>query len=206
MTEYTTLQFDDITRPGIVTNFLDTPIGSWISEGDTWLAGGAVRRAITGEQMEDADYDLFFWDEARMDAVQEVAENRDRYDVVYVCDEGELVTIKDRQSLPVDMTIQLIGIDFFDSATDVIESFDFTISMAVVDGDEVLTTEQAIEDMADRTLRINKVTYPVATARRFGKYRDQGYQLDDTTIQGFVDSVFWATATGDINWSVYAID
>lgn len=136
-----------------------------------WLAGGAIRRTLIKQPL-DSDFDFFFqsqeamseWEEALPPTMKLVRETEHHKHW-----RGTL----EGSDLPVD--VQAIRFRFYRSAEDVINSFDYTITMFALEGDYLVTTPEALWDLGRRKLAIHKVTYPVATLRRMIKYTKQGF-------------------------------
>lgn len=138
---------------------------------DAWCAGGAIRRTLIGQPL-DSDFDFFFRSAEHLDAWEKGLPGS-----VSLVRETEhhkhwRGTVGD-SALPVD--IQAIRFRFYDSAEAVIDSFDYTITQFALDGDQLVTTPQALWDLGRKKLAVHKVTYPVATMRRLLKYTRQGF-------------------------------
>lgn len=154
--------------------------------GDAWCAGGAVRRTIAGLSL-DSDFDFFFRDADHMakwegqlpsslQLLRETAHHKHWRGPITGSD------------APVD--VQAIKFRFYNSAEDVIDSFDYTITMFALDGSQLVTTPEALWDLGRKRLAVHKVTYPVATMRRMLKYGKQGF----TACSGCMAELFRATA------------
>lgn len=152
-----------------------------------WIAGGAVRRTLIGMSL-DSDFDFFFRNEnelekfeaelpATLKLVRETVHHKHWRGVV----EGS--------DLPID--VQAIKFKWYDTAEDVIRSFDYTITMFALDDSELVTTPDALWDLGRKKLALNQVTYPVATMRRMLKYTRQGF----TACAGCMADLFVRTAT-----------
>lgn len=151
-----------------------------------WIAGGAVRRTLASQPL-DSDFDFFFRD---ADAL--AAWEADLPETLSLVRETEHHKhwhgILPGSDLPVD--VQAIRFRFYDNAADVIDSFDYTITMFALDGDDLVTTPEALWDLGRKRLAIHRVTYPVATMRRMLKYTKQGL----TACQGCMATLFRETA------------
>ncbi len=154
--------------------------------GGAWMAGGAIRRTLIGHSL-DSDFDFFFksaealaaWEAglpSGLTLVRETEHHKHWRGTIAGSD------------LPVD--IQAIRFRFYESAEEVISSFDYTVTMFVLDGDDLVTTPYALWDLGRRKLAINKITYPVATMRRLLKYTKQGF----TACAGCLQSILTETA------------
>ncbi len=153
-----------------------------LSTAGVWLGGGAIRRSLL-DMPQDSDYDFFFKDEnsflvwqnsmpPTMKITKETAHH-----IQY---EGVLFEDAD------PVVIQGIYFKFYQTPKDVIDSFDFTITQFVLDGDTLITTAEALWDTANKRLAINKITYPVATMRRLLKYTKQGFYACNGCLQDVI--------------------
>ena len=94
----------------------------------TWLAGGALRAALRGDDDEIVDYDMFF--RSLLDAAKvEVELEALGAETIFKCPEGKLTTMKYK-----DMKIQLITEFFYATMSDCINSFDINASRFITDG------------------------------------------------------------------------
>lgn len=90
--------------------------------------------------------------------------------------------------MPID--VQAIRFRFYESAEQVIDSFDYTVTMFVLDDNDLVTTPYALWDLGRRKLAVHRITYPVATMRRLLKYTKQGF----TACAGCLQSILKQTA------------
>lgn len=138
-----------------------------------WCAGGAIRRTLIKQPL-DSDFDFFFrsadqlaeWEQALPSTLALVRETEHH--------KSWKGTLGD-SAIPVE--IQAIRFRYYESASEVIDSFDYTITQFALDGDNLITTPEALWDLGRRKLAIHKVTYPVATMRRMLKYSTQGFTV-----------------------------
>lgn len=136
-----------------------------------WCAGGAIRRTIIKQPLS-SDFDFFFrsaeqladWEKALPSTLSLVRETEHHKHWKGTIGES---------AIPVE--IQAIRFRYYESAADVIDSFDYTITQFALDGDKLVTTPEALWDLGRKKLAIHKVTYPVATMRRMLKYATQGF-------------------------------
>lgn len=152
-----------------------------------WCAGGAIRRTLIKQPLS-SDFDFFFrsaeqladWEKAlplTLSLVRESEHHKHWKGVI-----GE-------SAIPVE--IQAIRFRYYESATEVIDSFDYTITQFALDGEKLVTTPEALWDLGRKKLAIHKVTYPVATMRRMLKYASQGF----TACGGCMATLLRETAT-----------
>lgn len=133
-----------------------------------WLAGGAIRCLFSGETIQ--DYDLFFKNEQ---VLKQTIEKLDilKAKLVFKCPKGELYTYRIN-----DMKIQLITKRFYESAKELIDTFDFTICQFSFDTETVEIGDNSIHHLIKKELHVNKLEYPVATMNRLVKYSKKGYK------------------------------
>lgn len=144
---------------------------------DCWIAGGAVRSMVAGLPLT-SDVDFFFKSEAAY--------------LAFVRDfGGDNVTKSNFHSTftrrigEKDYLIQAVCIRYFDSAEDVIDSFDYTICQFALDGNDIVVGPYSLWDLARKRLVVHKVTYGAASVRRMLKYAKQGF----TACQGCITAL-----------------
>lgn len=154
--------------------------------GGAWMAGGAIRRTLIGHAL-DSDFDFFFksaealaeWEGGLPSGLRLIRETEHHKHW-----RGTIAG----SDLPID--VQAIRFRFYETAEDVINSFDYTVTMFVLDDDDMVTTPYALWDLGSRKLAVHKITYPVATMRRLLKYTKQGF----TACAGCLQSILKETA------------
>lgn len=154
--------------------------------GGAWMAGGAIRRTLIGQAL-DSDFDFFFksaealadWESGLPSGLKLVRETEHHKHW-----RGTIAG----SDLPID--VQAIRFRFYENAEQVIDSFDYTVTMFVLDGDDMVTTPYALWDLGRRKLAVHKISYPVATMRRLLKYTKQGF----TACAGCLQSILKETA------------
>lgn len=184
MTYFKTDFHDFCERSGCNTEDVDRVVKA-IGKG-SWLAGGAIRRTLIGHSM-DSDFDFFFssadalseWEKRLPTSFKLVRETEHHKHWSGTIEGSEL---------PID--VQAIRFRFYSSAEQVIDSFDYTLTMFALDGDTLVTTPYALWDLGRKKLAIHKITYPVATMRRLLKYTKQGF----TACSGCLQSILKETA------------
>jgi len=155
--------------------------------GGAWMAGGAIRRTLIGQAL-DSDFDFFFksadaladWESGLPSGLKLVRETEHHKHW-----RGTIAG----SDLPID--VQAIRFRFYENAEQVIDSFDYTVTMFVLDGDDMVTTPYALWDLGRRKLAVHKISYPVATMRRLLKYTKQGF----TACAGCLQSILKETAS-----------
>lgn len=143
-----------------------------LSASGPWMAGGALRRTLLGE-MPDSDFDFFFRDEAQLTAFAADLEGRGFTKVKETPHHLQYRGAAGPSSLPRD--IQLIRFKFYRAASEVIDSFDYTICQFAFDGTTLTVGDYSLWDLGRKRLAVHKITYPVASMRRLIKYQKQGF-------------------------------
>lgn len=151
-----------------------------------WLAGGALRRTLMGQEP-DSDFDFFFRDAEQLSTFTTSLETKGLSKLKetehHVHYRGQVGASK----LPRD--IQCIRFKFYKDAAAVIDSFDFTICQFAFDGEHLITGEFSLWDLGRKKLAVHKITYPVSTMRRLLKYTNQGF----TACNGALQTILRAT-------------
>lgn len=172
--------------------------------GGPWIAGGAVVKWINGQEATPSDIDVFFHNEHQFLNTcfhMETLGYRQIYDTPNAktyrmtgthTDSGDpLVLIGDeilqlKASLRyIGPQVQLIKKRYFSSANEVIESFDLTCCQFATDGNQIVRGKDAVKDMRDKTLHVNKWTPGIL--KRIAKYYAYGYTPDKETISRLLD-------------------
>lgn len=136
-----------------------------------FVAGGAITSVFTAQPVNDAD--IYFKSRA---AFEEAVFQS--YEEGFWCVDASkrAVTFSDNQTY----IYQLMHFDFFPTAQDIFNAFDFTINMAALDLDtgEFTFHDDFLKHNSQRFLRFNKGTrYPLASATRVLKYQQRGYTI-----------------------------
>lgn len=88
--------------------------------------------------------------------------------------QGSLTTLKKE-----GLKVQLITFKFYNSIIEVLNSFDFTVTMGGLSSTNIYLTKYFIQDMNKKYLRINRLTYPSSTLNRIYKYKLKGFYTVD---------------------------
>ncbi len=95
----------------------------WEDKKTVWLAGGAIRRTILNNSLDEADFDFFFMNDEALQAFEldleddefiKVSENEKNITYTKVLEDGTKIKL------------QCIFFQFYNSIEDVLDSFDFT--------------------------------------------------------------------------------
>jgi hypothetical protein len=149
-----------------------------------WLAGGSIRRTLSSLPLDEGDFDIFFKDEDQYNTFKPFF--TDGPIKLPKSPNSETYSLHKNDK---DYKIQLINTYYFKSATDLLESFDFTICQFATDLNNVLFNPLSLIDITSRRLVVNKIMYPVASMRRVIKYSKQGYYMCEGALQEFLKEV-----------------
>jgi len=139
------------------------------------LAGGAGRRFF-GTSDND-DYDLFVIpDKIEKDKTKDFLEGALLilgFDKKFQCEKDEL-----RSFVREDVKVQLIDINgiTYSSPQDLINSFDINAGRFAYHKKKLIFDKAALRDVHRKHISLNKLTYPIATLKRIGRYAGKGYK------------------------------
>lgn len=155
-----------------------------------WLAGGAVRRIISGQKL-DSDYDLFFTSLENLELFWAGIEKDKNIKITKeISSEHNVTLILDCKEYEIEnLKLQLIKIEFYSSLEEVLRSFDYTLCQFGLDGNKLVCGETSLWDLGRKRIVINTITYPVASLRRLLKYTSQGYYACQGCLVGLLSSV-----------------
>lgn len=178
------------------------PILKFLIPGKTCLAGGALRTLIDSDE-EIIDFDLFFINgtESSIIALKTMLLSEGA-DEIFVCPEGFLHTYK------LDgMKIQIITPRIYESAEDIIDSFDLDACRCVYDGEVITTDKMFIKNVMTKQLTVFNVTYPIPTFKRINKYKNKGYKIHNAIVE-YTRQLMFETEriVSQQNWDKYQID
>ena len=72
--------------------------------------------------------------------------------------------------------VQVIRAKYYDmKTTELIDSFDFTLTMAMITSDGLKVGPNFFEALATKHIRVNKITFPLSSLERMQKYIKKGY-------------------------------
>jgi len=152
-----------------------------------WVAGGALRRMISGQEPE-SDFDFFFRNPDQMKDFESDLVGRG---LNKIRETEHHVHYKGRVGeSSVERNVQCIRFKYYEDAPAVIDSFDFTICQFAYDGSKLIVGDHSLWDLGRKRLAIHRITYPVATMRRLLKYGRQGF----VACNGCLQSILTRTA------------
>lgn len=179
-----------------VNKLIGEEIGTALEKVGAIIAGGAVLSQFTHSEVNDVDV-YFPSREALTTAFLDITTN---WTSVYLGHTDKSITLKDRDT---GATVQFIYFDYFKTAEEVFEAFDFTVCMAAIElkedqEPELVMHPKFLSDVASRTLHFNNGTrYPYVSLVRTRKYAEKGFEIG----KGNLLAIGAACATRPItNW------
>lgn len=138
-----------------------------------FIAGGAILSAFTNTDINDVDVYFRSYEDMKS-AFLEVTQN---WDNVYLSHTDKSITLVDKDTSKV---VQFIYFDYFNTAQEIFDCFDFTVCMAAIDleAETLILDDRFLVDVASRSIHFNNGTrYPYVSLIRTRKYRDKGYRI-----------------------------
>lgn len=135
-----------------------------------FLAGGAITSVFTHTEIN--DYDIYFHSQ------------QDVYNFMTESGSGMWLVSESDKSFTLkfcDNVVQAIFFRYFNEASEIFDSFDFTVCMGAYDfeKEEFVFHEDFMKDNVSRRLVFNnKTAFPIISALRIAKYKDKGYSID----------------------------
>lgn len=158
----------------------------------TYLAGGSLRRLISGEGFDGKeDFDLFFKDEESINLFW--AQNESVLETVYETDKNTSVIYRPPDK-EYSLRIQVIHFLYYQSLEEIINSFDFTVCQFATDGQEIVCGKTSLDDLLHKRLVVNRITYPTSSIFRLAKYMQSGYGVTHLEIH----SILLSNAVGEL--------
>ncbi|MDJ1139647.1 hypothetical protein [Marinicella marina] len=150
------------------------------------IAGGAARSVHTKEEVNDVDVFLVGCSDFKERKEMAISALKANAELVFQCPEGLLYSFRTESGLK----IQLISKRNYSDVSDLFQSFDFTLcQFAFLHSDcSSIWNQDAAQDVTQKELKINKITYPVASLKRMSKYISYGYKpSQDFYLQMFTE-------------------
>jgi hypothetical protein len=151
-----------------------------------WLAGGALRRILTGDSLDDGDFDYFFKNSGQQ---QLFHEQLIRKGAKVLRNEDHVTEYEVRMLDAKTMKVQAIKMKYFPTVREMLQDFDYTCCMIAYDGLDIHYGEWTLWDNARKRLVVNKIQYPVASLRRLVKYTSQGYYACQGTMMDIATTI-----------------
>lgn len=148
------------------------PVYKYLNQ-NIYLAGGSLRTVLKCSAEDVNDFDLFF---KNLDEVQPLYDRllKDEWVLTYSCPDGFLYSFKRGKH-----KIQLIcEIEYADIFT-LLNSFDVSACYFGWHERTFYFTREAVRSVFTKNLRVNNVSFPVASLKRLVKYAKKGYSISD---------------------------
>jgi len=165
-----------------------------INEGP-WLAGGSVLSWYNNEPVGDSDFDIFFKDLKQFDQMFGLL-MRNHGSIVFTSENAITINITIDDDIK---KAQLIRKNFYKSALDVIDHFDFTICQLATDGWDIVSGEKTFEHIKEKRIEPHKQPNR-AIIKRLIKYISYGYTPDPKLISEIINNPV------DYDWMFNNID
>ncbi|MEM4994837.1 hypothetical protein WKH56_19945 [Priestia sp. SB1] len=139
-----------------------------------FIAGGTITSLFTNKEINDIDI-YFRCEEDAVGFLVDVWEDKG-YVVSHTKKATQLMMYGDGESI----NIQLIHFNYFNSATEIFERFDFTSCMGCFDfeKEEFILHDDFLKHNAQRVLKFNSATaYPIVSLLRVKKYEEKGFRI-----------------------------
>lgn len=164
------------TRYGLDWAKLQTALNGLppLSTEGPWLAGGALRRLLLGEDPLASDLDFFFRDAGQAREFQEQLRKSPGVEKVAG---GEFAVTYSKPHARRSLKVQAITLRNYSSAADVCDSFDFTICQFATDGTTLTVGDYSLWDLARKRLTVHRISYASSSVRRLLKYASQGFTV-----------------------------
>lgn len=167
-----------------ITDCLEA-IGIKINSLGPWIAGGSVMKTYLGEPL-DTDIDIFFnGTEQFLKAEASMKKNATLVkDTTFSKTYDFTIEHKGKES---KKTVQLIQFIFKEKASEIIDTFDLSVSQIAFDGERIVACDGVLEDIKNKHIRVNvdKISQPGSTLKRFVKYASRGYSLSTEDLDAF---------------------
>ncbi len=140
------------------------------------LAGGSIRTVLECSNEEVSDYDFFF---KTFEVAPKLREKliQDGWENVFSCPEEKLFTYKKGKH-----KLQLICEFEYRDIEHLLGEFDLTGCCGGYHDGAIYFTRPFVRAVFSKKLRIQNVTYPVATIKRLIKYEKKGYNVTQAAI------------------------
>ncbi len=136
-----------------------------------FLAGGSLRTVLKCSVEEVNDFDLFFKTLAEVQPLRDRLE-KDGFEKYYECPDGFLYSYRKGKH-----KIQLICKIEYATPEILLQSFDVSPCLFAWHDKTLYFTREAVRSVFRKRLRVNNVTFPVATLKRLVKYAQKGYSV-----------------------------
>lgn len=198
---YVSDKISDIKERGFQSRILET-MARVLPEGAV-IAGGAVASAMLGEDIA-TDIDIFFTNSLSFEETYQMIDNVtvDTEDAWifkdYKCDKTLDEIKKDWQEIrhvkfthpdPTRKPIQLIKMLWYNDASHVIDSFDFTVCQFALQDEFIIYNSMGMVDLLKKRINIHKLQYPATSLRRLIKYTSKGYYASAEVLMKVAEDI-----------------
>lgn len=157
-----------------VQNILDEDLLQCLKDNGGYIAGGCMTSLVTNKEIN--DYDVYFRDSnALFEAVQTMKDSG--YHLAYISDKS--LSFIDSAG----ETYQFIYYNYYESAEDIFDEFDWTINMCAYDctSESLVMHDDFLLHNSQRYLSFNPGTrFPLLSSLRVQKYKERGYYISKT--------------------------
>lgn len=160
-----------------------------------WLAGGSVLSWYNNEPVGLGDFDIFFKDLKQFDEMFGRL-MRNHATIVYTSENALTLHLTVDDDVK---RIQLIRKNYFQSAEDVINHFDFTICQLATDGWNIVASDKTYEHIREKKIVLSKPASRTLV-KRLIKYVSYGYTPEIELVQTMIDN------PDDYDWQFNNID
>jgi hypothetical protein len=209
MQKVTWTEIQGIANPDNFEKFIDITI-ALPCPNEYWpqyfIAGGLIRRTISGESLEKGDIDLFFKSKADLLNFESQFKSRKtpkatlldtkEHVITYELDIGgtkynDIRGTKYNDIRGTKYKVQLIQMRFFPDVEQLLNSFDYNIAQCAYDPKtkDFYFGNLTLYDIGRNRMAVNKITYPLASLRRLIKYTNAGYYACNGCLQTYLEQV-----------------
>lgn len=174
-----------------------------------WIAGGCVRKMWQNLDWHNRDVDIFFNSRSQFKSFidSKVINTKASNDAISVPIISRIVDniqcyIKHESDNAITYkviihnmlssntySVQAIKKCFFESASDVVASFDFTVCQMISDGNNMWATPSAIESLEQNKISVSAEFNADVKPLRAIKYMSYGFEIDDTMYINMLDEI-----------------
>jgi hypothetical protein len=142
-----------------------------------WLAGGMLQKLYHGQSPSRSDWDIWFNNHIQFENAKQILGKYCKYP--HITKNSITYSIKFED---VEYKVQLINTQFFKTAKDVIDQFDFSVCQMITDNRTMLLGEHTAKDLKSKTLRLVSPLKD-GVISRLTKYIVYGYTPDLELIE-----------------------
>lgn len=199
--QYSYYNLDKFMKSRSLANIALTSLLTYLPDG-VFIAGGFVA-SIINDNHQASDIDLFFNGSDAFEKTYDLFVNPPQHEDAWIfrgCElsiqQKELNKQSERLKLvnvkpinPKRLPIQLIKMVWYETARDVIDSFDFTATQFAINKDELCFNPLSMDDLNKKRLVVHRHQYPLEMLYRLVKYVKKGYSVPAETISSVVKGI-----------------